>query len=159
MMINESPRSTRLLILTLESIISPLMSGATSRPCEADAERQRELSPSPAVELSSYECEHNDIRVPPIPTEFCSGRPGEAPRNHCPTSPPLEKDEKEFTQTALAIQMRKLEVDVQMSGVPSEITDHPTNGLEADSLFGADRKLNVLDLRQQSPHEADNEGY
>ena len=41
--------------------------------------------------------------------------------------------------------MRKLEVDVQMSGVPSEITDHPTNGLEADSLFGADRKLNVID--------------
>ncbi|KAH7380829.1 hypothetical protein BKA64DRAFT_221531 [Cadophora sp. MPI-SDFR-AT-0126] len=126
------------------AIISPSISSAASRSDEADAERRRELSPSPEVDLSSPEFEDEDMATPPTPTGSFSGRPTEAPRNHRATSPPLEKDEKEFTQTARGMQKRKLSADVQMSGVPSEMTDHPTKSLEADSLFGEARNLNVL---------------
>jgi len=42
------------------------------------------------------------------------------------------------------MQKRKMSADIQMSGVPSEMTDHPTKSLEADSLFGEARNLNVL---------------
>ncbi|XMA10112.1 hypothetical protein WAI453_002903 [Rhynchosporium graminicola] len=126
------------------AIISPSISSAASRSDEADAERRRELSPSPEVDLSSTEFEADDMAMPPTPTGSFSGRPTEAPRNHRATSPPLEKDEKEFTQTARGMQRRKLSADVQMSGVPSEMTDHPTKTLEADSLFGEARSLHVL---------------
>ncbi|KAK0117762.1 hypothetical protein ONS95_012088 [Cadophora gregata] len=126
------------------AIISPSISSAASRSDEADAERRRELSPSPEVDLSSPEFEDDDMSTPPTPTGSFSGRPTEAPRNHRASSPPLEKDEKEFTQTARGMQKRKLSADIQMSGVPSEMTDHPTKSLEADSLFGEARNLNVL---------------
>lgn len=34
--------------------------------------------------------------------------------------------------------------DINMSGVPSEMEDHPTRNLEHDSLFGDGRGLNVV---------------
>ncbi|KAG4435088.1 hypothetical protein IFR05_009423 [Cadophora sp. M221] len=126
-----------------KAIISLSISSAASRSNEANAERRRELSPSPEVYLFSPIFEDDDIATP-TPTGSFSGRPTEAPRNNRATSPPLEKDEKKFTQTAREMQKRKLSADIQMSGVPSEITDHPTTSLEADFLFGEARNLNVL---------------
>ncbi|KAI6713276.1 hypothetical protein JHW43_004149 [Diplocarpon mali] len=123
-------------------IISPPVSSAASRSEEADAERRRELSPSPEVDLSSPEFEDEDIAMPPTPTGSFSGRGTEAARNHRATSPPLEKDEKEFTQTARGMQKRKLSADTQSSGVPSEMTDHPTRNSD-DSLFGEARNLSA----------------
>ncbi|KAI9051157.1 hypothetical protein LZ554_005259 [Drepanopeziza brunnea f. sp. 'monogermtubi'] len=125
------------------AIISPSVSSAASRSDEADAERRRELSPSPEVDLSSPGYEDDDVTTPPTPTGSFSARTAQTPRNHRATSPPLEKDEKEFTQTARGMQKRKLSADTRMSGVPSEMTDHPTRSLD-DSLFGEARNLNVL---------------
>lgn len=125
------------------AIISPSISSAASRSDDADAERRRELSPSPEVDLSSPELEDDDMATPPTPTGSFSGRAIPAPRNHRATSPPLEKDEKEFTQTARGMQKRKLSADVPTSGVPSEMTDQPTRNLD-DSLFGEARTLSVL---------------
>jgi len=89
--------------------------------------------------------------APPTPTGSYSGsysgsfigRIGPV-RNHRAASPPLEKDEKEFTQTARGMQKRKLGRDIQMSGVPSEMEDHPARHLDSDSLFGDGRGLSVL---------------
>lgn len=99
------------------SIISPSLSSAASRSDEADAERRRELSPSPEVDLSSPELDDIDmdddsLMAPPTPTGSFSGRLV-APtkpniRSHRADEPPLEKDEKEFTQTARGMQKRKL---------------------------------------------------
>ncbi|KAE8441147.1 hypothetical protein EG329_005830 [Mollisiaceae sp. DMI_Dod_QoI] len=124
------------------AIISPSISSAASRSDEADAERRRELSPSPEVDLSSPEFDDDDMVTPPTPTGSFSGRKEHLPRNNRASSPPLEKDEKEFTQTARGMQKRKLSRDVEMGGVPSEMADHPTKNLDND-LFGEGRNLNV----------------
>lgn len=124
------------------AIISPSISSAASRSDEADAERRRELSPSPEVDLSSPEFDDDDMATPPTPTGSFSGRKGPLPRNNRASSPPLEKDEKEFTQTARGMQKRKLSGDVEMGGVPSEMADHSTKNLDND-LFGEGRSLAV----------------
>jgi len=125
------------------AIISPSLSSAASRSDEADAERRRELSPSPEVDLSSPEFDDDDIVTPPKPTRSFSGRPEPVLRNHRASSPPLEKDEKEFTQTARGMQKRKLSGDIQMSGVPSEMEDSIARNMDAEALFGDGRNLNV----------------
>lgn len=125
------------------SIISPSLSSAASRSDEADTERRRELSPSPEVDLSSPEFEDEDIATPPTPSGSFSGRV-EPVRNTRASSPPLEKDEKEFTQTARGMQKRKQSGDIQMSGIPSEMDYHPTKNLDSDSLFGEGKHLSVL---------------
>lgn len=129
-------------LLQQRAIISPSISSAASRSDEADAERRRELSPSPEVDLSSPEFEDDDMVSPPTPTGSFSGRI-EPVRSNRATSPPLEKDEKEFTQTARGMQKRTMTGDVVMSGgVPSEM-DHPTKNIDNDALFGEGRHLAV----------------
>lgn len=126
------------------AIISPSISSAASRSDEADAERRRELSPSPEVDLSSPEFDDEDEdMVPSVPTGSFSGRVRPVHRNTRASSPPLEKDEKEFTQTARGMQKRKLSSDTQMSGVPSEMADHPTKPAESETLFGEGRHSNI----------------
>ncbi|AEO59001.1 hypothetical protein MYCTH_2306853 [Thermothelomyces thermophilus ATCC 42464] len=109
------------------SIVSPSPSSAPSVSAdESDTERRRELSPSPEVDLSSPEFDDMDddfampstpigsypmhgFYMPPRPIHSGSGRHGRA------GSPPLEKDEKEFTQTADGLQKRKLNGDLAPS--------------------------------------------
>ncbi|RDL42037.1 Uncharacterized protein BP5553_02016 [Venustampulla echinocandica] len=124
------------------AIISPALSSIASRSDEADAERRRELSPSPEVDLSSPEFEGDDAMTPPTPTGSFSGRLEPVIRNNRASSPPLEKDEKEFTQTARGMQKRKLTRDIQMSGVPSDMEDHPMKSPDSDALFGDGKHLN-----------------
>jgi hypothetical protein len=41
------------------------------------------------------------------------------------------------------MQNRKLSGDIEMSGVPSDMEDHPTKSMESEALFGEGRNLNV----------------
>jgi hypothetical protein len=125
------------------SIITPSLSSA-SRSDEADAERRRELSPSPEVDLSSPELEGDDMSPPTSIGSFTT-RVESSIRNSRASSPPLEKDEKEFTQTARGMQKRKLSGDTRMSGVPSDMADHPVRSSEThpDALFGEGRHLGI----------------
>jgi hypothetical protein len=123
------------------SIITPSLS-SSSRSDDADAERRRELSPSPEVDLSSPAFEGDDI-LPPTPTGSFSSRMEPIIRNSRASSPPLEKDEKEFTQTARGMQKRKLSGDTQMSGVPSDMAGHPMRSPETDALFEEGRHLSI----------------
>jgi hypothetical protein len=129
------------------AIISPALSTASAPSAsttseDADPEsRRRELSPSPEVDLSSPEFDDvdDDIAMPSTPigslslrggyNYFTGGSGGPKPagatagstRHHHnrATSPPLEKDEKEFTQTADGLQKRKLRGEL-LSGDASE---------------------------------------
>jgi len=127
------------------AIISPSLSTA-SRSDEADAERRRELSPSPELDLSSTEFDYDDAMTPPTPAGSFSSRNAPVVRSNRATSPPLEKDEKEFTQTARGMQKRKLSGDAQVGGAPSEMEDHISRALDSsDALFGeGPRNLNVV---------------
>lgn len=129
------------------AIISPALSSASAPSAstaseDADPEsRRRELSPSPEVDLSSPEFDDvdDDIAMPSTPIGSLSLRggynyftggaggakvagaaTGSARHHHNrATSPPLEKDEKEFTQTADGLQKRKLRGEM-LSGDASE---------------------------------------
>jgi len=114
------------------AIISPSLSSAASISAnseDADFEdaRRRELSPSPEVDLSSPEFDDadDDIAMPSTPIGSfsmrgfglgplqlgngnLSGSAISSSRHQRAASPPLEKDEREFTQTADGLQKRKL---------------------------------------------------
>lgn len=113
--------------LTQRTIISPSLSSATSGSEDADPDRRRELSPSPEVDLSSPEFDDmdDDVAMPTTPIGSLSVRfplPSAvlSPRHHRGASPPLEKDEREFTQTADGLQKRKLSGDL----LSAELVDH-----------------------------------
>ncbi|KAL2197960.1 hypothetical protein P885DRAFT_34574 [Corynascus similis CBS 632.67] len=133
------------------SIVSPSPSSAPSMSAdESDMERRRELSPSPEVDLSSPEFDDmdDDFAMPstpigsfsmrgyymPRPLHSGSGRHGRA------GSPPLEKDEKEFTQTADGLQKRKLNGDLAPSSNALPAVEQQTASLmdlerDESSLF------------------------
>ena len=113
-------------------IISPSISSASvDEDTEAAEDRKREaLSPSPEVDLSNHDFDdiapgpETDYVTPPTPGSSFSGRSslardgsnGSIPEtalshNHRAASPPLEGDEKEFTQTASSVRMRGMSLD------------------------------------------------
>jgi hypothetical protein len=118
---------------------------------DADADRRRELSPSPEVDLSSPEFDDidDDVAMPTTPIGSLSLRGFGVPLGHFShgagipgrsnraTSPPLEKDEKEFTQTADGLQKRNLSGDL-LSGDSNNTTSMDVDYCAKDDsgLFG-----------------------
>ncbi|KAH7157699.1 hypothetical protein B0J13DRAFT_177051 [Dactylonectria estremocensis] len=122
-----------------QSVVTPSVSLTDdSGSDDADA-RRRELSPSPEVDLSPHQFEDvdDDFSMPATPIgSFHSHQRHMPPRRvsrH--NSPPLEKDEREFTQTADVLQKRKLneEAPVLDSG------DRFQYGYRDDIWFGDHR--------------------
>ncbi|KAI1003206.1 hypothetical protein K3495_g5001 [Podosphaera aphanis] len=121
----------------VRAIVSPPISSAASQDDGADEDRRRELSPSPEIELSSLEYDDDDINQEiSRSSSFCfPNSTNHVQRNHRSTSPPLEKDEKEFTQTARGMQKRKFG-DLQLGLVFPETDDYPVKSIDSDVLFG-----------------------
>lgn len=125
-------------------VISPSLSSASAADEDDRYTRGRTaLSPSPEVDLSSPELEdQNNKQNPPTPGGSFSAR-NSLPREHPPTatnlahnrraaSPPLEREERDFKQTANALQIqlqqRRNSQDVPMS------TDDAPAGVDADAM-------------------------
>lgn len=107
------------LLPSRQSVVTPSVSLTDdSGSDDADA-RRRELSPSPEVDLSPHQFEDgdDDFSMPATPIgSFHSHQRHMPPRRvsrH--NSPPLEKDEREFTQTADVLQKRKLNEEAPIS--------------------------------------------
>lgn len=138
------------------AIISPSLSSAASASEDMELERRRELSPSPEVDLSSPEFDDmdDDVAMPTTPIGSLSirgfglsGMPSNhfhlsaagLGRNNRATSPPLEKDEKEFTQTADGLQKRKLGGDLLSTKTSAEHSgsmDGDYSAKDDSGLFG-----------------------
>jgi hypothetical protein len=134
------PTMAALAAAQARALVTP---SATSASEDAEDDRRRELSPSPEVDLSSPEFDDvdDDMPMPATPVGSFSGRP--IPTLAVPVqtnrgaSPPLEKDEKEFTQTADGLQKRKLSggllpVKPELVVQSTEMDEHTRD----DSLFG-----------------------
>lgn len=84
-------------------IVTPSLSSAGSEEEDADARSRARLSPSPELDLSDYDDNVSDPfssqAHPPTTTNIAHNRRAQ--------SPPLEKDEREFTQTASSLQQRR----------------------------------------------------
>ncbi|KAF1983720.1 hypothetical protein K402DRAFT_338103 [Aulographum hederae CBS 113979] len=127
-------------------IISPsLSSAADDEDQDMDSRSRTQLSPSPEIDLFSPELE--DDNIPEAPGTPFSGR-GSLTRDgtHPPTtsnmshnrravSPPLEHDEREFTQTASFLQQRST---THVEAIP-EVTIATTepDGMDEDTIVAA----------------------
>lgn len=126
---------------------------ATSGSDVDEDDRRRELSPSPELELEPYrpdEFEDEEEPMPATPLGSYPSRHSIASQTSRTAEPPLEKDEKEFTQTANGLQRRKLSGDFMLhAGLSSEPASHPTAGVTVDehtkddTLFGEAKALDV----------------
>jgi len=137
------------------SIISPSPSSSSADDSSDDLERRRELSPSPEVDLSSPELDDidDDFTMPGTPIGSFTMRGGyympsrhhQSGSNrihiHRSASPPLEKDEKEFTQTADGLQKRKLNGDNMSSLL--DVQGPPSAGATGSSI--------MIDLERDDP--------
>ncbi|KAF5018472.1 hypothetical protein F66182_9545 [Fusarium sp. NRRL 66182] len=108
---------------------------------DADA-RRRELSPSPEVDLSDHSFEEGDddfvMPVTPIGSLPSHHRFSPNRRNSRHNSPPLEKDEREFTQTADFLQKRKF-AEVTPAVETTDRTHTSEYGYREDFWFGENR--------------------
>ncbi|GAP91285.1 hypothetical protein SAMD00023353_5800190 [Rosellinia necatrix] len=121
------------------AIVTPSLSSSGSTTEDTDHDRRRELSLSPEVDLSSpeFDAMEDDYPTPRSSIGSASGRhrpPHTYSRNHRAEEPPLEKDEKEFTQTADGLQKRRARGEL-LSATPIDqlgIDD----GMQNEQLFG-----------------------
>ncbi|ORY14349.1 hypothetical protein BCR34DRAFT_239357 [Clohesyomyces aquaticus] len=133
-------------------IITPSLSSAASEEEDLEARSRDRMSPSPELDLSSPEFDDgtNPFSNRPHPPTSVN-----ISHNRRAQSPPLERDEKEFTQTASFLQRRRSEelerattapavetqrVDVTMHDIAEEETEESTarkNSETAAALFGA----------------------
>jgi len=93
----------------------------------------------------------DDIPMPSTPIGSFTGRfppvgPGAA-RQQRSTSPPLEKDEKEFTQTAEGLQKRKLSGDMLSAELVLQEMD--LDDSSRDDLFGGESRTLTVPLPPQ----------
>jgi hypothetical protein len=98
---------------------------------DIDFHDRSRLSPSPEIDLSSPELDHDLPMGPPTPGESFSGRSSltrdgtvdrRMPRNRAPT-PPLEADEKGFTETATAVRARGMSLHEHVVKVSIEVLE------------------------------------
>jgi hypothetical protein len=121
------------------AIVTPSLSSSGSTTEDTDHDRRRELSLSPEVDLSSHEFDglEDDYPTPRTSIGSVSGRHRllhTYSRLHRADEPPLEKDEKEFTQTADGLQKRRARGEL-LSATPADqlgIDD----GMQNEQLFG-----------------------
>ncbi|KAI0477387.1 hypothetical protein GGR56DRAFT_637076 [Xylariaceae sp. FL0804] len=120
------------------AIITPSLSSSSSTTEDADCDRRRE-SLSPEVDLSSPEFDdmEEDFPMPSTPMGSVAGqhrRLQPLSRGQRGDEPPLEKDEKEFTQTADGLQKRKASGELlRASPIDQVLID---DGLQNEQLFG-----------------------
>lgn len=121
------------------AIVTPSLSSSGSTTEDTDNDRRRELSLSPEVDLSSPEFDdiEDDYPVPRTSIGSASTRHRSLhtlSRIHKADEPPLEKDEKEFTQTADGLQKLRARGGL-LSATPVDqlgIDD----GMQNEQLFG-----------------------
>ena len=91
-------------------IISPSLSSAASEEEDAEARSRDRMSPSPELDLSSPEF---DDGADPFSSQTHPPTSTNISHNRRAQSPPLEKDEKEFTQTASFLQQRRKSMEAE----------------------------------------------
>lgn len=94
--------------------LTPSVSDQSQVDDEVEERDRARFSPSPEVELFSPDLDHDDPMEPPTPGEYFSARSSLNPdgtpdvrrRPNRAPSPPLEADERGFTETATAVRAR-----------------------------------------------------
>lgn len=130
------------LDLSARAIDTPSVSLTDDSGSDDADSRRRELSPSPEVDLSPHnfeECD-DDFTMPATPIGSFHSHQRYVPhrRDSRNNSPPLEKDEREFTQTADCLQKRKFN-EALTSADSIDRTSAAEYGYRDDFWFGEHR--------------------
>ncbi|PNY28082.1 Uncharacterized protein TCAP_01999 [Tolypocladium capitatum] len=131
------PRVTQ---TTRPAVVTPSVSLTDDSGSDDVESRRRDLSPSPEVDLSSPEFDdaYDDVAMPMAPIGSFKARHLRHSRDMRHDSPPLEKDEREFTQTADVLQKRKLNDKVPAPDTVERISA-VEYGYRDDAWFGDHR--------------------
>lgn len=100
-------------------IVTPSLSSATSEEEELDARSRGRMSPSPELDLSDYDSHASD----PFSNQSHPPTTANISHNRRAQSPPLEKDEREFTQTASFLQQRRMSQEAERRRSASTTAD------------------------------------
>ncbi|KAH8732601.1 hypothetical protein GQ44DRAFT_602378 [Phaeosphaeriaceae sp. PMI808] len=90
-------------IASIARIITPSLSSAASEEEDVDARSRDRMSPSPELDLSDYD----ENSIDPFSSQSHPPTTANIANNRRAQSPPLEKDEREFTQTASFLQQQR----------------------------------------------------
>ncbi|CAG5150462.1 uncharacterized protein ALTATR162_LOCUS2669 [Alternaria atra] len=104
-------------------IVTPSLSSGTSDEEDMDARSRGRMSPSPELDLSDYDSVNSD----PFSNQSHPPTTANISHNRRAQSPPLEKDEREFTQTASFLQQRRMSQEAERErsvSVSAESTQH-----------------------------------
>jgi hypothetical protein len=104
-------------------IVTPSLSSGTSDEEDMDARSRGRMSPSPELDLSDYDSVNSD----PFSNQSHPPTTANISHNRRAQSPPLEKDEREFTQTASFLQQRRMSQEAERersASVSAESTQH-----------------------------------
>ncbi|QDS75285.1 hypothetical protein FKW77_001106 [Venturia effusa] len=136
-------------------IISPSLTSAENEEEDDRNTRKRdEMSPSPEVELDSPLLDDTDSHLAhhSFPTLLAHAPSHERskPLSHGRTSPPLERDEREFTQTASSLQQRRRSEtkELEAKDIPA-----PTTEASEEPMIEADESEESAALRNKEAAE------
>jgi hypothetical protein len=125
-------------------IISPSLTSAENEEEDEHISRSRsEMSPSPEIDLSSPELEDGNSHMSTsaafsgshILSHTASHESSRGSMAHGRTSPPLERDEREFTQTASSLQQRRKS---ESRGIKAEDLPAPAPPTIDETMIDAD---------------------
>lgn len=158
-------------------IISPSLTSAENEEEDKNSRSRVAMSPSPEIELSIPDLDHYDSPMSAADgyssthmlSQISSHENSNSNLAHGQTSPPLEGDEREFTQTASSLQQRRKSesMDIKIAPTPAVKVDETMteaedseekralhNRSDAAALFGhADSHLSVakVSFMESSP--------
>ncbi len=123
-----------LSLLSIKTLTPSVSDHSHDEELELDQRDRSRLSPSPEVELYSPDLDHDDPMELPTPGEHFSARsslnPDGSPdvrrkSNRAP-SPPLEEDERGFTETATAVRARGMSLHNPTVQASIEVDNKPS---------------------------------
>lgn len=117
-------------------IISPSLSSAASEEEEDLESRSRDrMSPSPELDLTAPEYRYDDGKEP-FSNQAHPSTSANIANNQRAQSPPLEKEEKEFTQTATILQQRRKSQEAEAEREASSPTEQmPTPDVPMEDVI------------------------
>lgn len=111
-------------------IISPSLSSAASEEEDLDARSRARMSPSPELDLSDYDSNASD----PFSNQSHPPTTANIANNRRAQSPPLEKDEREFTQTASFLQQRRKSQEAERVHSTTVLVEHVQKDVIMDEV-------------------------
>ena len=121
-------------LLSIKTLTPSISDHSHDEEVELDQRDRSQLSPSPEVELYSPDLDHDDPMELPTPGEHFSARSSLNPDgtpdvrrklNRAP-SPPLEEDERGFTETATAVRARGMSLHNPTVQTSIEVDNKPS---------------------------------